>query len=306
MRMQQVYAAVALSLALVTGSAMAQSETGTVAAVRGTLQIERGGTWQNGSIGAPVFAGDRLRTGSGDQARVVFRDDSLVDLAPATEVALVRQILGDGARRFDSRLRLAHGKIQAWVGEAYHATHSRYEIETPTAIATVRGTDVIVAYDPTAEVTQVMCIAGEVEITGTLALMGRNVQLGPRTRSQIAKGRFPAAAEPVDAAQLEQASNGVDLVGTGNRDGLNAQHPGMAGRLWAPQDLPGHAAVPAARAAGEGIAMRGRQESLAERLSPDVRANTQPLEEFKFAPPDQPPTGGVIVPLLIGPGTRKR
>ncbi len=306
MRMQQVHAAVALSLALVAGSAMAQSETGTVAAIRGTLQIERGGTWQNGSIGAPVFAGDRLRTGGGDQARVVFRDDSLVDLAPATEVALARQIFGDGARRFDSRLRLAQGKIRAWVGETYRAAHSRYEIETPTAIATVRGTDVVVAYDPATEVAQVTCIAGEVEITGTLAIMGRNVQLGPRTRSQIAKGRFPAAAEPVDAARLEQVTNGVDLVGTGNRDSLSAQHPGMAGRLWAPQDLPGPAAARAEKTGGEGIAVRGLQESLAERLSPDVRANTQPLQEFKFAPPDQPPTGGVIVPLLIGPGTKTR
>ncbi len=286
-----------VSVALVAsgGVAAAQSETGTVAAVRGTLQIQRGGSWQNASIGAPVFAGDRLRTGTGDQARVVFQDESLLDLAPATEVALVRQVLGGSGRRLDTQLRVSQGKVRAWVGDAYRAAHARYEIETPTAIATIRGTDLIVAFDPAAEVTQVVCIDGEAEVSGTLGVMGRNVQLGPQARSQVAKGRFPAAAERLGTAQTEEAVNGVDLVGTGHRDGLSVEHAGITGHLWAPQDVPGPAAGQPGRAATEGIAVSGLQESLAERLSPDVRANTQPLLEFKFAPPDQLPPGGVTV-----------
>ncbi len=294
MRTQRIHATVILTLIALAGAATAQSETGIVAALRGTLQIQRGGAWQSGSIGAPVFAGDRLRTGAGDQARVVFRDDSLLDLAPGTEVLLLRQVLGETGRHFDSQLRLAQGKLRAWVSDAYHAAHSRYEIETPTAIAILRGTELVVAYDPAAEVTQVICMTGEVEVTSTLAIMGRNVQLGPQARSQVAKGRFPAAAERLDSAQAGEAVAGVDLVGTGHRDGLSVDHPGISGRLWAPQDVPGPpSAALAARAGTEGIAVRGLQESLAEQLSPDVRANTQPLLEFKFAPPDQVPPGTV-------------
>ena len=83
-------------------------------------------------------------------------------------------------------------------------------------------------------------------------------------------------------------------MGTGHRDGLSVEHPALAGRPLTPQDVPGPAATTAA-AAAQAVTVRGLQESLAERLSPDVRANTQPLFDFKGTPPDHVPTGNVKV-----------
>jgi hypothetical protein len=88
--------AIALGLAV---SAQAQSESGTVAAMVGALQIQRAGAWQAGSIGVPVFAGDRLRTGATDQAKIVFREESVLDVAPNTEVLLDTQVFDPATRR---------------------------------------------------------------------------------------------------------------------------------------------------------------------------------------------------------------
>lgn len=291
-----LYAVVIICLAAV--GAQAQSEVGMVAAIRGVLQIERGGSAQPGSIGAPLFAGDRLSTGSGDQAKLVFRDDSVIDLASDTQLVLAKAVVGSTTGRREMQLRLSQGKVRAVLGESVRPGSGRYEIETPTAVVVVRGTEFIVMYDSATEVTGVICVAGELEVTGTLGVMGAKVQLGPRTRTEVAKGRFPSSPEALDQARLAQSLAGLELVGTGRRDGLSVDHPAVVGRLLTPQDVPPRrAAAPAAGPPAEALSVNSAevQESLAERLSPDVHANTQPLLDFQRTPPDQAPVGGVKV-----------
>jgi hypothetical protein len=287
-----------VAIAMASG-VRAQSESGKVAAILGAIEIERGGTSEPATVGAPVFSGDRLRTGASDQAKVVFQDDSVLDLAPDTEVLLAKQAFDRAGHRLESHLRMSKGKLRAWVGEGYREPRSRYEIETPTAITAVRGTEFIVAYDSAADVTTVVCLAGEVEVAGTLGVIGGQVQLSTQSRTEVAKGRFPTSAEPVTEAQLGQYVAGLELVGTGHRDGLSVEHPAIAGGLLNPQDMPGPAPATApaatAGAAAQPVTLRGLQESLAERLSPDVRANTQPLFDFRATPPDQVPSGNVNV-----------
>jgi hypothetical protein len=282
-----------VAIAMAAG-VQAQSESGRVAAILGTMEIVRGGTSEPATIGAPVFSGDQLRTGGNDRAKVVFHDDSVLDLAPGTEVLLVKQVFERTGHRVESRLRLSKGKLRAWVGEAYRGPRSRYEIETPTAIIAVRGTEFIVAYDSTAEETAVVCMAGEVEVAGTLGVIGAQVQLSTQSGTEVAKGRFPTSPQPVAQAQLQRCVAGLELVGTGHRDDLSVEHPALAGRPLTPQDVPGPAARTAAQAA-QSLTVGGLQESLAERLSPDLRANTQPLFDFKAAAPDHVPAGNVKV-----------
>jgi hypothetical protein len=281
-----------LAIACVTAVSVEAQETGRVAAILGTVQIARGGMSQMASIGAPVFDGDRLTTGSTDQAKVVFEDDSVIDLGPGTDVLLAKQVFERTSHRLGSLLRLSNGKLRAWVGEAYRGARSRYEVETPTAITTVRGTEFIVAYDSAAEVTKVICITGELEVAGTLGVIGGRVQLAAQSGTEVAKGRFPSPPERVGEAPMRQYLAGLELVGTGHRDGLSVAHPALSGQPLTAQDVPG---VPPKAGAAEGLTVRGLQESLADRLSPDVRANTQPLLDFKLTPPDHVPTGNVNV-----------
>jgi hypothetical protein len=285
------------SLALLCVAAarvQASSESGRVAAVLGTIEIERNGASEPATVGTPVFPGDRLRTGDTDQVKVVFKDDTVLDLAPGTDVLLAKQVFEGTGRRLESQLRLSKGRLRAWVGQAYRGPRSRYEVETPTAIIAARGTEFIVGYDSATEVTAVICIAGEVEAAGRLGVIGGQVQLAARSHTEVAKGRLPTPAAPVTDPQLHQYLAGLELVGTGHRDGLSVEHPALAGQLLNPQDVPGPPA-PTTAGAAEAVTVRGLPEPLAERLSPDVRANTQPLFEFKSTPPDHVPPGNVKV-----------
>ena len=270
----------------------AQTEVGTVAAMQGALQVQRAATWQNASVGAPIFVGDRLRTGANDAAKVVFRDDSVLDVAPKSELTVDKQAFDADGRRFDTLLRVVKGKVRAWVSEYYRQPRARYEIETPTAIAGVRGTEFIVLYDPNAEVTDIVGLAETVEVAGKLGVLGAGVQVGPRLLSRVEKGRFPTAPQQLDDAQLGQYLSGLQIIGTGRPNGLNLQHAAGSGALLAPQDVPSAVVQPVA--AG-GVQPGPPSGFLASRLSPDIATNTQPLLNYQNTPPGVVPVGGVHV-----------
>jgi hypothetical protein len=288
---------VALLFSAVAAHAQAPSEVGTVAAVVGRLEIERGGSWRDANVGAAVFVGDRLRTGAKDRGKVVFADDSVLDVGSDTEITIDKLVFDPPAHRFQSLLRLAKGRIRAWVSEYYQEPRARYEVETPTAIAGVRGTEFIVIFNLGTSSTEIIGISNAVEVTGKLGVIGNAVQIGPRQYTQVQKGRFPAPPQRLDEIRFHEYLQELEIVGTGRRDGLNVLHPAVVGQLLSPQDMPEAPAAPAGSAPVQGLLVGAPDEGLVGRLSPDVHANTQPLLDFKSTPAGQVPggTGGVRV-----------
>jgi len=276
----------------------AQSAAGSCAGVQGTVEVQHAGVWQNASVGAAVFVGDRVRTGAHSRATVVFRDDSVLDFAPKTEVSVETQDFDESARRFRSLFRLAAGKVRVWASAYYSQAQARYEVETPTAIAAVRGTEFITSYDSATGITDIVGLDGQVEVHAKLAVMGAGVDVGPHFITRVPKGRFPTTPQHVDDARLPQYLDGVDLVGTGRRDGLNVLHPAVVGRLLAPQDVPGAGAKTGGGSQAAELTLGAPLVgSVADNLSQDVYTNKQPLKDYQKVPSNQAPssTGGVHV-----------
>ncbi len=285
-----------LALLIVAGRVQAQSEAGAVAALVGTLQIQRAAVgWQSASIGVPLFVGDHFRTGASDRATLVFRDDTVLNLGSDTEVTLETQTFDEAAGQFQTGLKLTNGKLRAWVAHYYQQPRARFEVETPTAITDVRGTQFIVQHNPKTDTSDIVGIVDEVEVIGKLGVIGSSVQVGPQMHTRVQKGRFPAAPQGLDEAQFRQYLDGTEIVGTGRRDGLNVLHPAVMGHLLAPQDAPAGPSAAGMPAAAVQAAVEAPEQPLAYRLSPDVYANTQPLLDFKRTPPGHPPSGTVQV-----------
>ncbi len=93
------------------------------------------------SLGGPLNAGDVIRTKSGSRCEVVFVDGSVLRLAERSRLRVTEFVWEEKDRR--ATLDLFRGKIQNIVkaipGAA--AGKSKYEVNTPTAVAGVRGTN---------------------------------------------------------------------------------------------------------------------------------------------------------------------
>src|SRR5689334_12215129 len=130
---------------LLCASVALAEDVGSVASIRGDAQIGRGGAFTPAAVGAGVQIGDELRTGDG-QMRVVFRDDSVVDLTERSSLTVDTQVFNPASSTYTSLLRLAAGKARALVSKVYGTPGASYEIQTPTAVAGVRGTTFLIAY----------------------------------------------------------------------------------------------------------------------------------------------------------------
>lgn len=122
------------------------------------------------ALGATVSEGDIVRTKSGSFAEITFTDDTVLKLTQSTRVG-IREYLLDGGKRKNGALQLFRGKVRATVSKGLgrvipviYSGPSTFRIETPTAVAGVKGTDFFVFHDM--GTTGVFVLEGAVDTSG--------------------------------------------------------------------------------------------------------------------------------------------
>ncbi|MHB2026403.1 MAG: FecR family protein [Elusimicrobiota bacterium] len=98
----------------------------------GAVEIrDPGGPWTALESAQPLAPGERARTGEGGSALILFPDGSKLLLSPRSDFKLGRA----DARK--TEIRLLKGRLKAVVAGLFS---SRLEVQTPTSVAAVRGT----------------------------------------------------------------------------------------------------------------------------------------------------------------------
>jgi hypothetical protein len=107
-----------------------------------------------------VRLGDVVRTSAGARAKLLFDDGTVLNLGDDTRLKVTRFLFDPAGDRVGF-LELMRGAIRTWVTKL-RTPKSRFEVQTPTAVAGVRGTDWAVREeDGTA---QVVVFAGTVQV----------------------------------------------------------------------------------------------------------------------------------------------
>lgn len=272
-------------LVLAAAPARAQTPVATFAVVVGTVEVQRGGRgdWSASTVGSSVSTADSVRTAPDATAKLVFVDDVVLDVGAATELTIESYSAGrKGPRR--SQLHLAQGGMEAWVG-GYSAEGARFEVETPTAVVRVQGTDFVVRYDPAEKATDVVGIEGTVTVQGTTGIIGPGVAVGPNEMTHVPRDGFPSPAKALDPAKAATYFAGLRRIGTGGRDTLDVDNPIVDGRVVGPDDRPEVVAAGVPAPAGPYLRPGVPGQTLVDSLSPDIRANNQPLPVYRAVNP---------------------
>ena len=130
---------------------------GKIDALDGEAVIVHDGKRIAATAGFPVFPGDMLETGPSGKVQVTLLDNSVVAIGGGSKVEITELLL-EGAGRSGS-LAVAVGKFWMRITQ-WKKGDSRWEIQTPNAVAGVRGTtlwgstevDAICALEGTIEV----------------------------------------------------------------------------------------------------------------------------------------------------------
>lgn len=174
-----------VAAAALTATLPASAQLAGIGRVRravGQLVAVRGSSLVPLAVGDEVFADDILRTDAEGKALIVCEGDLEITLGPATELAL-RRFAVDGSERLTVFFGLLRG-IARLLGRL--VAGSAVEVDTRTAVASVRATEWIV--ESADKGTAVLALSGLVDVR---ALAGGAVELGPGEGTDVAPGGAP-------------------------------------------------------------------------------------------------------------------
>ena len=134
--------------------------------VRGDASVQRAADGTTAAIarGDRLAAGDTLHTGSAGRVVLEFADGSRMLVRGDSDITFDRLSAYGETGMVDTRVRMIGGRVENEVTPAAGPA-SRFEIETPAAVAAVRGTRFRVGAD--AETTRSEVIEGRVRVSGS-------------------------------------------------------------------------------------------------------------------------------------------
>lgn len=201
-----------LALLALAGAAQAQAPAGTVAALQGRAEAQRGGeqTWRALAPGTDVFVGDRLRTAEASRLKVLMRDDSVITLGPKSELVVDRLVVGATST---SRMDQVVGTVRAVVTDRYGSRGSSFEVKTPTAVAGVRGTGFVSLADADGKRTRVVGLYDMTWVRGVADTRGEfEVGVGPGQMTEVLAGQQPSKPRDLSASELDALVGPTEMV----------------------------------------------------------------------------------------------
>lgn len=217
----------------------AQQPTATIRALSGRVLVSG---MTPATLGTVLRAGDTIQTQAGASVVLELSDGSRLELGENTtiEIAQLLQEPGTGARI--SLVKLAWGRIRAFLSPEHQQAGSSFEVRTPNAAVGVKFSepDIEVIYDPDTHTTTVFAYTVEVIITNLLTGETKHIKPGQqaivqgtriKTSSIPREGRYPGHKMSPKRAFLLQTRNEVRASTGGSVPG---SLPGQPSRLLSP------------------------------------------------------------------------
>jgi hypothetical protein len=192
-------ALVLLLFCLGPADAAGAEAVGSVAALAGRAQVTRAGEDQARPLapGAKVFEGDRIQTAADAKLRLSMADGSVLTLGASTDLSLSRFHYAPEQAARNVLLEVPRGILRALVDLL--VADSTFQMQTRTAVASVRGTDWIAEAQPDA--TAIVGLQGRVGVRNIQTQIAGEVVLFPGDGTTVRAGQPPTAPTQWGAAR---------------------------------------------------------------------------------------------------------
>ncbi len=227
----------ALFLVFAATAAIAD-DAGKIVSLEGTVEIGRAGSFTQATTGSVIQPGDTVRTGTPGRVRILFIDDSVLNIGDGSTLVIDETVFDASKGAASTLMHLLGGKVRALVSEYYSGGKGTYQIETPTAVSGVRGTEFIVTYDNKAQLSQILGLGGLVAVNGTIDRKNHGVLVRAMEITDVAKGKYPTPPRQIttDDETYKHLLDGLDMPGGGLPETLLQEEPAFGGQVVKPSD----------------------------------------------------------------------
>jgi ferric-dicitrate binding protein FerR (iron transport regulator) len=130
-----------LFLSCLAGNAAAQVGAGAIKNLQGAADVNRNGRTIAAASGMQILVGDKIQTSQKSRVTVELIDGSELTLSEGSSIVIDRAMTSVA----DSMIELFKGRLRSLVNMA-PGKATGFEVHTPNAVASVRGTDFDVEY----------------------------------------------------------------------------------------------------------------------------------------------------------------
>ncbi|MFQ5971745.1 MAG: FecR domain-containing protein [Alphaproteobacteria bacterium] len=140
-RLSLVVALVVLTLSIPAPGAEAQTIAGSVARLRGDAEASQGDATRRLAIGATIFVGDEIATGSNTRLELRMIDGTVVTLGDDTQLTIDEFLYNAETEEGRGVFGIATGVFRAITGAITKLREPELTVNTPVATIGIRGTD---------------------------------------------------------------------------------------------------------------------------------------------------------------------
>lgn len=205
--------------------------------VRGRVDVLRVGEKRAKLVrlGEVVNAGDIVRTKSKSRAQLLFVDGTKINISQKSRIQ-IKEYMFNPDKTSRSVIKSFRGTIRAIVSKFFAKKNSLFNVETPTAIVGVKGTDFITSVLSPFK-TDVMVLKGRVSVRNIDPAIVNVVIVGPNQVINVLRNKPPSAPRNVTREDMAPAIRGTDPEG-GDEGDDDGPLPGEGGSLGGLGGLP--------------------------------------------------------------------
>ena len=193
-------------LILVPAGSYSINNVGKVLKVKNTVYIVRNSQKKNAKPLMPIMLEDAIETGKKSRTRLMFKDDSILNLGELSRVIVQEYLSAPGTNRSKSIYKLIDGYLKVIVGK------SDLKIHSPTAVVAARGTEFVIWTEGSgpSESTGIIMIKGKAELRNINELVSGILIIRQGQMSRVFRDKPPEKPRPYDLKIIEDLE---DMVG---------------------------------------------------------------------------------------------
>ncbi|MCK5237441.1 MAG: FecR domain-containing protein [Deltaproteobacteria bacterium] len=178
--------------------AAGERPVGAVVAWKGEVKLSHGSGTQVSSIrqSQAIYVNDVITTSERSMAKLLMKDDSILSIGPNTKLKVSQFYLNSGKKKRVSVFKMLRGSVRTLAARYFGGTGSSFNIQTPTAVVGVKGTDFIIKTDRNS--TEIITLHGEVLAKNAAKGVKGVVSIKPGQTSRVNKGEAPSKPTPTD------------------------------------------------------------------------------------------------------------
>ena len=204
--------------------AEAAAAVGKITRVKGSVLVNRGPKPITAKVGTRVMPGDVVQTNADAGVKMLMNDSTVLSLGPNSKMR-IRSYRSEGrARRVSANYDLVYGRGRANVPKG---KSKNIRFTTPSAVAGVRGTQVIFEYNPATGETRIIAVGGTVTVINP-DNPSELIILTAGMGTTVGTGGIPSSPFEVSPQEIAQLLNSTDVPESSPRRVIIINLPGTS------------------------------------------------------------------------------